>query len=170
MRSILTILLLAAVAAPSTGVQIQVDELSRGHDPFVRSLLWPGLGQIEQGRRGIGVAFAGGAVLAVAGSFISHISYHSAALDYENAGKAYANAIDSGNTDIAWYYFQQLEPLYQEAEDRQDTRRLWFAGLGSLWVANLLDVWWHERGGDDRLAFVPVAGKGRSGLALTYEF
>ncbi len=170
MRLLIVMLLIAAFAAPAGALQSTLDELSRGKDPFVRSLFWPGLGQIEQGRTGVGAAFAGGAALASLGAFLGHLDYHSAAKDFTNAGDAYADAIDAGDTDTAWYYFQQLDGLNAAADDRYDHRKLWFAGLGAVWVANLVDVWWHERGGSDRVAILPVTQTGGGGLAVTLIF
>ncbi len=170
MRLILCLSLALLIAAPASAIQSQLDELSRGADPFVRSLFWPGLGQIEQGRSTVGAAFAGGAVLASVGAFYGHLGYHSAAKDSRNAGEAYADAIAIGDTDTAWYYFQQLDGLEAKAKERYDDRKLWYAGLATVWVANLLDVWWHSRGGDDRIAFVPLVQNQGGGLAVTLNF
>jgi hypothetical protein len=170
MRLLIVVLLLAAFAVPAGALQSTLDELSRDKDPFVRSLLWPGLGQIEQGRAAVGTVFAGSAALASFGVFLGHLNYHSAAKDFTNAGDAYADAIDAEDTDTAWYYFQQLDGLSEAADERYDNRKLWFMGLGTVWVANLVDVWWHERGGNDSVAILPVAQVGGGGLAVTLFF
>ncbi len=170
MRLILCLLLAVLIAAPASAIQSQLDEISRGTDPFVRSLFWPGLGQIQQGRITVGAAFAGGAALASLGAFNGHLSYHSAAKDFRNAGDAHADALALGDTDTAWYYYQQLEGLEATANDRYDQRKIWYAGLATVWVANLVDVWWHSRGGDDRVAFVPLMQKDGGGLVVTLNF
>ncbi len=170
MRLVIVILLAVLLAAPAGAVQTQLDEFSRGLDPFVRSIFWPGLGQIEQGRTGVGAAFAGGALLASLGALKGHLDYHSAAKDFRNAGDSYAEALATGNTDLAYYYYLQLDALSTKADEKYDDRSLWYAGLAAVWVANLVDVWWHSRGGDERVAFLPVTQPGGGGLAVTLSF
>ncbi len=170
MRLTIVILLALLVAAPVSAVQTQLDEISRGLDPFVRSIFWPGLGQIEQGRTGVGAAFAGGALLASVGALKGHLDYHSAAKDFRNAGDSYAEAYDAGNTDLAYYFYVQLDELGGKADDKYEERKLWYTGLATVWVANLVDVWWHSQGGDERVTFLPLMQPGGGGLAVTLKF
>jgi len=170
MRALFTALLVLTLALPASALQNQLDALSRGRDPFIRSLFWPGLGQIEQGRSATGALFAGGAALTAMGLFKTHIDYHSASKDFDNAGKAYADALEISDTDTARYYYEQLEGLHRKADERYDTRRVWQYGLAAVWVANLADVWWHGRGGSERVAFLPVAEPGGGGLAVSIAF
>jgi len=170
MRPIIAIVLVALLAPAAGACLSQADELSSGRDPFVRSFFWPGLGQIEQDRPGVGAAFAGGAILTALAVFKAQTDYHSAAKDFRNASDAYANAIEAGDTDSAWYFFQQLDDFNGKADRRYDDRKLWIMGLGAVWVANLADVWWHERGGSDRVALSPVPRSGGGGLAVILTF
>jgi len=170
MRALIAVLMILASALPALAYGNQMDEFTRGKDAFVRSLFLPGLGQIEQGRPGAGAAWAGGTVLVAVATFKAHVDYHSAAMDHENAGESYARALYEGDTDTAWHYFQQLDGLKAEADDRYDTRRAWTYGLAAVWAANLLDVWWHGRGGDERVAFIPLTGAGGGGLAVRVCF
>ena len=171
MRVLIAAFLLALVAIPAGAFQPQLDEATRGvGDPFVRSLLWPGLGQIEQGRTATGAAFAGGAVVAVLGLFKSHMDYNSAVSNYEAGSNGYALAIENGDSDSAWFYYQSLPGLHDSAEDSFDTRRLWSYGLAAYWTVNLVDVWWHERGGPDRLHLQSFTRRTGPGLGLSLEF
>ena len=90
--------------------------------------------------------------------------------DFESSGDGYAAALDAGDPDTAWYYYQLLPGQYRSAEDRYGDRRVWGYCLAGIWAANLLDVWWHARGGPDRLHLQTFAPSGRAGLGLALEF
>lgn len=165
--------LLLVLAVPAAAAETAGD----GGRPLLKSLLWPGLGQIEQGRTGRGALWAGGAVLLAAGSFYAHQHYHDAAQDFENAEASYYTALDDDDGDSAWDHYQAMQVYHPRAEDRLDTRNLVLGTLAVWWAANLVDTWLFDRGGDapgdtaalpGRLA--PVVRPGAAGVAWTLDF
>jgi hypothetical protein len=144
---------------------------------LLKSALVPGLGQIEQGRTGRGAIWAGAATTLGLATFYSHIQYHSAAEDFNNAGDLYRAAIAAGDGDEALLQFTKMESHGTLAEDRYDTRRLLEIGLVLVWAGNLVDTWFFEGdgSGDDRAdlpgRLEPVITRGgAAGLAWTIDF
>ncbi|MBN2172040.1 MAG: hypothetical protein JW819_12045 [Candidatus Krumholzibacteriota bacterium] len=167
--------LLLALAVQATAAEAAAENRGR---PLLKSLLWPGLGQIEQGRTGRGALWAGGAVVLAAGTFYAHQHYHDIAQDFENAEDSYHAALADGDGDAAWSHFQAMQIYHPKAEDRLDTRNLIIGALVVYWAANLVDTWLFDRGGDapagdtaalpGRLA--PVVRRGAAGVAWTVDF
>jgi len=167
--------LLIVFAAQATAAETAAEPRGR---PMLKSLLWPGLGQIEQGRTGRGAAWAGGAVLLVAGTFYAHQHYHDVAQDFENAEDSYHAALADGDGDAAYSHFLAMQDYHPQAEDRLDTRNLLIGTLAVYWAANLVDTWLFGRGDDspagDTAALpgrlTPVARHGAAGVAWTVDF
>ena len=163
-------------AARAQGMQAETDGDGR---PLLRSLLWPGMGQIAQGRTGRGAMWAGGAVTLGFGLFASHMHYHSAALDYENAKDSYRRALDDGRPEDAAVYYAMMDDLGPIADDRYDIRMATGIALALWWGGSLLDTWLYERGdgGAETVASAgssgrlqPVLRGGAPGLAWTFNF
>jgi hypothetical protein len=98
------------------------------------------------------------------------MDYHGAALDYRNAGDAYADAIENGDSDTAWENYQRLSSLHGDADRNLERRNHVRTALLLWWSANLVDVWWHERGAPDRLHLRAHLRPDRNGLALSVDF
>ncbi|MCB1162716.1 MAG: DUF5683 domain-containing protein [Candidatus Krumholzibacteriia bacterium] len=147
---------------------------------MLRSLVIPGLGQIEQGRVGRGALWAGGAAALAGATFFAHMEYHSAAKDFENARDSYQRALADGDTDGAYQDYLDMQRLEPIADDRQGTRRNLEIALGLWWAGSLVDTWLfnHDDGGDagelargalpGRLS--PVLRGEAAGLAWTLDF
>ncbi len=144
---------------------------------LLKSVLLPGLGQIEQGRTGRGALWAGTAVTLGLATFNAHIQYHSAAKDFNNASALYRTAIADQDGDEALAQFIKMESHGTLAEDRYDTRRMLEIGLVLVWAGNLVDTWLFagDGSGDDRAdlpgRLEPVILRGTApGLAWTLDF
>jgi len=144
---------------------------------MLKSALWPGLGQIEQGRSGRGAVWAGGAVALVAGTFYAHIEYHSAALDYENARDSYERALADWDLEAADEQLAAMRIHHPRAEDRRGYRTAMEVALLLWWGGGLVDTWLFGSGGEDeqRLSALPgrvtpVLRRGAAGLAWTLDF
>ncbi len=144
---------------------------------LLKSALLPGLGQIEQGRTGRGALWTGAAATLGLATFYSHIQYHSAAEDFNNAKDLFQAAIIAQDGDEALVQFAKMESHGTLAEDRYDTRRMLEIGFVLVWAGNMVDTWLFagDGSGDDRVdlpgRLEPVMLRGAApGLAWTIDF
>jgi hypothetical protein len=118
----------------------QGEEISSRNGALLGSLLWPGVGQVAQGRTGRGALWAGGAAALTFSAFFTQVSYNDAAKDYEGIVDRYNEAILT-DPDAALGYYNQLAYYHDRAEDRKPLRNIMATSLAVYWVANLVDVW-----------------------------
>ena len=147
-RSLLAGLMLALLAAPGAlrAADLYAEEAAPSrNEALLRSALWPGLGQIEQGRTGRGAAWAGGAVLLAVATFFSHTQYHSAALDFESSELGFQRAVAEGQRELAEGYLEDMAHFHGLAEDRRSYRTGLEVALIALWAGNLVDTWLFAR-------------------------
>lgn len=182
-RALFCILLLllpglaAAGGSDLTGGDGYLPESPGRNQALFKSALLPGLGQIDQGRTGRGAFWAGGAAVLALGTFHSHMEYHSAAQDFNNAEERYRSAIAEGDADAALAQFGRMERHNETAEDRYGTRQIMGISLLVWWAGNLADVWFFD---EDKAAAGHAALPGRiepvllrgeaAGLAWTLDF
>lgn len=152
------------------------DPAATRNGAMLKSLLWPGLGQIAQGRAVRGSVWAGGAVTLLAGSFFTHMQYNSAATDYENT---VASMLRTSDLDKAKFYRSQLDGLHTKADDRYQYRQMMEVGLVLWWVGSLVDTWFFTgRDGRGSLSargglpgsLEPVVKQGAPGLGWYWDF
>ena len=175
------ILLASLLLASATGAtELGYEEAgpTRGHC-MLKSTLWPGLGQILQGRHGRGALWAGGAAALAAGVFFTHMQYHSAALDYNNTRDSYERAVAEGWETLAQLHFDAMQEYYPLAEDRKSYRSVMEVALVFWWGGNLVDTWLFagkdSGDGAEHLSVLPgrvqpVLHRGAAGLAWTMDF
>ncbi|MCP4546064.1 MAG: hypothetical protein GY835_06325 [bacterium] len=146
---------------------------------LIKSLIWPGLGQIAQGREIRGSIWAGGAVMFALGTFYSHQQYNSAAKDYENTLSSCRNALASGSADAAYYYYNKLADYHEVAEDRHSIRTTVEFGFVLWWAGSLVDTWLFDRQSGTQTSSAltslpgglePVVHGNAPGLAWTIDF
>ena len=143
--SMLLALLLCAGSANAGELMRPEQDAATTRGNLLRSALLPGLGQLEQGRIGRGVAWAGGAVLLGVTAFIARGEYHSASVDFNNAEGSYYRALADWDLEAAERFLADRNAAQPLADDRYTTMILFEVGLASLWVGNLVDVWLFEK-------------------------
>ena len=177
--ALIGLLCLAAAPGAPLAQDYSPQPVSR-ESAVLRSVLVPGLGQIEQGRTGRGALWTGGAVVLAATAFFAHMEYHSAAMDLENAQDSYRRALADGDGDAAQTHFTDMQRLGPIADDRHGTRRNLEIALGVWWAGNLVDTWLFDGGQDDEAMasdtavlpgrLSPVLRGGAAGLAWSLDF
>jgi hypothetical protein len=178
-RRLVPLLLLFTLPAAALAEGYQPQPASR-EGAMLRSLIVPGLGQIEQGRTGRGALWAGGAAALVASTFFAHMEYHSAAKDLDNAEESYRRALADEDGDAAYAHFVEMQRLGPIADDRYDLRRNLEIGLVVWWAGNLVDTWLFGRPDADAAAaeggaalpgrLTPVLARSAAGLAWSIDF
>jgi hypothetical protein len=113
---------------------------------LLRSLLFPGSGQAQQGHYTRAALFAAGGVIGGVGVFISQIHYNRAVEDYERERANYAilsDKIDEGEL-VRYGDITSTFTAMQEAYDNADTRYAWrnfFLGtLITAYTLNIVDI------------------------------
>lgn len=180
MRSSLLCILvvLLCAGAVSSGELSYEDPAPSKNTALLKSALWPGLGQIEQGRIGRGAVWAGGALALVAGTFFSNSQYNSAAMDFESAKDNYERALADWNLDDAEYYLAEMKDLHALSEDRKSVRTGMEVALILWWGGSLVDTWLFDKGDgveDSQMSALPgrlepVMRRGAAGLAWSVDF
>ena len=122
--SLLTVLLLIAGSVSAGELMKPEDSEVSKRGKMLRSALLPGLGQMEQGRIGRGVAWAGGAVVLGVATFFMRSEYHSSALDFENAEGSYQRALADWDIEAARGFLDDRNEAQPRAESNYDARRV----------------------------------------------
>ena len=123
-----TVTVLVPVCAFSGELQYEHAPPSK-RSAALKNVLLPGLGQIEQGRSGRGVFWAGGAIVLGVGTYFSHSEYHSAARDLENAEDDRAGLEDEAVSVLGDLHHVRV-PGVRVRRRLQQHRRLAFVGDG----------------------------------------
>lgn len=113
---------------------------------LLRSLLFPGSGQAQQGHYTRAALFAAGGVVGGVGVFITQIHYNRAVEDYDRARARYADLADRLD-DGQLVRYEDITSTYdamQSAYDQADTRYAWrnfFLGtLITAYTLNIVDI------------------------------
>jgi len=103
----------------------------------IRSLVFPGWGQIYSERKKSGIFLS--LLQAGAGLFalMAHLDYDKAFDDYQSALDDYLT--NNQNYEVAIQKWQIVESRYRRAEKAFNKRKNWLAISGGLWLYNFLD-------------------------------
>ena len=105
------------------------------------SVLFPGWGQMRDGRYGKGSLFMGAELILLTGVLMSNIQYDRDVEQYEDVSASFRSATYIGDR---LYYHQQMVDRWNDA-DRMDTYRKVLAGAAAgVWIINIVDVMWGE--------------------------
>lgn len=127
-------------------------------DAALRSLAFPGLGQVYNRQKLKAYAFAGTEVALLGGAATFHLLAKSEHRKYRRADTA---------SDATYYY--------QRASTRYQTRNWLLVGAAAVWGLNVVDAWVSGVDGESllggqRVVAVPVPMDGGGGLALAGRF
>ncbi|MFO7914255.1 MAG: DUF5683 domain-containing protein [Candidatus Krumholzibacteriales bacterium] len=127
------------------------------------SVIFPGWGQMRDGRYGKGTTFMGAELVLLTGVLMSNIQYDRDVEQYEDAAALFRNATYIGDK---LYYHQQMMDRWDDA-DRMDTYRKLLAGAAAgVWIINIVDMIWSE---DRRVKPVSLDIK-EDGFLITKSF
>ncbi len=127
------------------------------------SVIFPGWGQMRDGRYGKGTMFMGAELVLLTGVLMSNIQYDRDVEQYEDAAASFRNATYIGDK---LYYHQQMMDRWDDA-DRMDTYRKLLAGAAAgVWIINIVDMIWSE---DRRVKPVSLDIK-EDGFLITKSF
>lgn len=105
--------------------------------PVIRSAVFPGSGQISQGRYWQGVVFGGLAIVSVTGLIVADINYQRTKEDIDSKVQAYNTTTSA---DEAFELFQSFPALSDQEESRWTWRQAFVVGVVAVWAVNLIDV------------------------------
>ncbi|MBD3178695.1 MAG: hypothetical protein GF417_03335 [Candidatus Latescibacteria bacterium] len=118
---------------------IATDGLCRENTYY--SVLFPGWGQMKDGRYGKGTLFMGAELVLLTGVLMSNIQYDRDVDQYEEASAAFRSATYIGDK---LNYNRQMMDRWDDA-DRMDTYRKVLAGAAvGVWLLNIADMVWSE--------------------------
>lgn len=103
----------------------------------IRSLAFPGWGQIYAERKKSGIFFSLVQLSAGIVTLVSHKDYENAVHDYKNAMNDYNK--NKWNSELRDQYWDTVVHTHKAAEDAFDKRETWLYITGGLWIYNFLD-------------------------------
>jgi len=103
----------------------------------VRSLVFPGWGQVYSERKKSGIFLS---LVQLSAGIVTLVSHR----DYENAFNEYKNSINDykenkWDSDVRDQYWEALVLKHKKAGDAFDKRQTWLYITGGLWIYNFLD-------------------------------
>jgi hypothetical protein len=127
---------LVLAQAPAAPARAQEEGGSR-LGVVLRSVAFPGWGQIHEGRFLHGAVFSGLTVAALTGLVVADVNYDRSVERLDSAILRYRNA---GSADQALVDFRSLPGLYDEADGRYNWRKGFLYAAIGVWALNLVDV------------------------------
>jgi TolB-like protein len=127
-------------------------------DALLRSVIFPGMGQLYNRQPAKGYGFAAAEVALLAGAAGFHLSGNAERRKYHGARTA---------SDAAYYYTR--------ASSRYQTRNWLLVGAGVVWAVNVVDAWASGVDGEkllqgEQVVAAPVVLPGGGGLAVAGRF
>jgi hypothetical protein len=113
---------------------------------LLRSMLFPGSGQAEQGHYTRAALFAGGGIIGGIGVFISQIQYNRAAERYDSEKANYAALADMVEAgDLVRYQditstYAAMRTAYDQADTRYAWRNFFLGTLITAYTLNIVDI------------------------------
>jgi len=151
MKRLITVLLLIFISVTVTSSG------SYGGENLYYSVLFPGWGQMKDGRYGSGTLFMGTELILLTGVLMSNIQYDRDVEQYEDARAAFRTAVYIGDK---MDYHREMMDKWDDA-DRMDTYRKVLAGAAvGVWAINIVDMMWRGEDRNTQPVSMEVRGEG----------
>lgn len=102
-----------------------------------RSILFPGLGQLYQDKKGRGFLFGVSFAASVGASYLLTHSYNQKVDQYNDLHNQYEKAVEASKLVSLRH---QMNKKYDEINQAEKMRNLFYAAAGGLWLLNVLDA------------------------------
>lgn len=156
MRSVIMFLLIFVLLSSSAAQAVEKENI-------VYSVLFPGWGQMKEGRYTRGTILMGAEIIALAGVLASNIQYDRDVDQYESARAMFESATYIGDAE---FYHERMVEKWDDADQVDRYRKTLLGVAVGVWSLGLIDMIW---GGEPEEIPISMEIK-ENGFLLTKSF